>query len=237
MEYIQCTHCGKRYEVSDQIRDAAGQFTTCRSCDEKFLVVIHSGKKHTPEQDDSTVSTGGWDPSLTMPENTPKAATKEVSVEEYLDEDAGDGTEVLLELQAQRKKKNVLYAGAGLVVVALLAGVWFLLQDTNKNQGNIISKQPVKKVTLSAQAQDASNPECRQAAALQWLLDTKIMHTNYTGEAFVRMLKSSAQQTAKIHKVCKSPNLIQDIIAAATKQEKPDWFKAEIEVIQDSRKQ
>lgn len=240
MEYIQCTHCGKRYEVSEPIRAAAGQFTTCKACDEKFLLVVHSGEKLKETASEDMVSTGGWDPSLTMPEDESEDESEDVApenqpVEDYWGDDEDDGAQVLAALQAKRKKKQVMYAMIGLLVCAMVAGAWFFLQDDNQQVATTTNQKSSAKVKLSAKELDMNNAACRQAAAVQWLLDNKVMHTSYSAESFVRMLKLSEEQTAQVHKVCKDTHVTQDIIKAATEQIKPDWFKTEIETILSRR--
>ncbi|MCF6208082.1 MAG: zinc-ribbon domain-containing protein [Ghiorsea sp.] len=236
MEYIQCTHCGKRYEVSEQIRAAAGQFTTCKACDEKFLIVVHSGKRLEETKDEDVISTGGLDPSLTMPEDDSKNITEEDgSVEDFLGDEDDEGAQVLATLQAKRKKQQMMYALVALVVVLILIGGLFFLQESNHQTATMANQQVSTKVQLSAKEIDMNNVECRQAAAMQWLLVSKVMHTSYSAEAFVRMLKLSGQQTEQVHKVCKNTQVIQEIIKAATNKEKPAWFKVEIETIQSRR--
>ena len=236
MEYIQCTHCGKRYEVSEPIRAAAGQFTTCKACHEKFLIVVHSGEKLKETKDDDVISTGGWDPSLTMPEDdSHDVSIEDKSEEDYLDDEDDGGAQVLAALQAKRKKKQMLYMFIALGVCSILAVFWFIFQEDSNQASTTVAQKVSTKVQLSTKKIDMNNAECRQAAARQWLLDSKVMHTNYSAEAFVRMLKLSEQQTAQVRKVCKSVDVTQEIIKAATNKEKPAWFKAEIEAIQSNR--
>jgi hypothetical protein len=69
MEYIECTHCEKRYAVNSQIKASEGEFAKCKSCHDKFLIVIHDSEKieaNQPDEDefDATI---GWNPTLTVP--------------------------------------------------------------------------------------------------------------------------------------------------------------------------
>ncbi|MDQ7002982.1 MAG: hypothetical protein Q9N02_09920 [Ghiorsea sp.] len=236
MEYIQCTHCGKRYEVSEPIRAAAGKFTACKACDEKFLIVVHSEKKLQEIEDEDVAPEGGWDPSLTMPEDENRdVSPKDQAVEDGWGDGEDDGAKILAALQAKRKKKQMMYALIALFVCGIIAGVWFLLQDDSQQVVATTSQKTPVKVQLSAKALDMNNAACREAAAMQWLLDNKVMHSSYSAEDFVRMLKLSEEHTAEIHKLCKDTHVTQDIIKAATEQTKPDWFKAEIENILSRR--
>ncbi|MDX8388380.1 MAG: hypothetical protein R8M46_07605 [Ghiorsea sp.] len=237
MEYIQCTHCGKRYAVSDQIRESEGQFTTCKSCKEKFLMIIHDSEAAKLDNDDSVISTGGWDPSLTMPDEEDRGASGEAgdSEEHLLDDD--DGAQVLAALQAARKKKKRLYILSGLTAAVLISSLWltFMVEDPIAPPATESMSQKVKKQAESAKVQDANNDACKNAAAQQWLIDYKAMHADYTGDEFVRLVKLSGQQTEKVKAACKSLTIIKDIITAATAKEKPSWFKTEIEVMQANR--
>ena len=40
MEFIQCTHCDKKYAVNDRVRAAVDRVINCKICNEKFKVVI-----------------------------------------------------------------------------------------------------------------------------------------------------------------------------------------------------
>jgi len=235
MEYIQCTHCGKRYAVNEQIRAAEGQFTTCKSCDEKFLIAIHSGEKNKAKDDEQVVSTGSWDPSLTMPEEN-AGRTDDVSVEDYLGDAEDDAEEVLAILQAKRKKQRLMYAGGGVLVVLLGVGIWFWLHASGEQAAVTPSTRPAQqKAQLSPRELDMRNDACRHAAALQWLLDSKAMTGQYDGKAFVRLIKSSEKQSDEVRKHCKNPEILRELIAAATRQKQPDWLKDDIAIVTNHR--
>ncbi|MDX8380784.1 MAG: hypothetical protein R8M14_01575 [Ghiorsea sp.] len=68
MQYIKCTHCGKRYAVNEKIIKSEGDFVRCKNCLEKFMIVVHDSEKHGLEtEDDGAEATEGWDPTLTLP--------------------------------------------------------------------------------------------------------------------------------------------------------------------------
>ena len=68
LEYIECTHCGKRYAANDKIRASEGKFVRCKNCLEKFMIVVHdSEKRGIASESDEFDATGGWDPTLTAP--------------------------------------------------------------------------------------------------------------------------------------------------------------------------
>ncbi len=47
MEYIQCTHCGKKYRANDKVRAAIGRKIKCTACQETFPIVIQQYTKKT----------------------------------------------------------------------------------------------------------------------------------------------------------------------------------------------
>jgi len=232
MRYIQCTHCGKRYETSEKIEASVGKFTTCSSCHEKFLIVIQEEEKVLEKE---TV-TGGWDPALTMPVEHDDHLVPDLDLPEDV-EDETSAEDTLKALKAAKKKKLLIYGGIALCI-GILAIIFFMMMDEQQSTRQD-AKQPLKeakKVAQSAQAHDKSSATCRQAAAQQWMIDDHAMHGTYTGDEFVRLLKRSQQQSSEVRKHCKQHNVIAMIIDAATAKEKPQWFSTEIEVIQKSRK-
>ena len=236
MEHIQCTHCGKRYAVSDKVRQSEGQFTTCKSCKEKFLIVIHDGSNEPLVEAPDEISSAGWDPSLTMPSEDDEESEKGRPEEQSLDDD--DGEEVLEALKSERQKKIRLYALIGVVICLILVGIYFLLAgDENKGQSVVqTSSKTEAKIEQSAKIQDENNSDCKTAAASQWLIDYKAMHGEYSGSEFVRLLKVNETQTAIVREHCKNANIIQDIIDAATAGEKPSWIATEINALQANQK-
>lgn len=242
VDYIQCTHCGKRYAVSGEIRDAEGQFTVCQACKEKFIIVVHSPQTKAEKllENEDVVSTGDWDPSLTMPKRDRDDGSEENQPEQFVDnEDDDDGAQIPRALQTSRKKKQRLYIAVGLGGAMLLTTLWFVLMNEEVVAPPERATEAIKNASQMAQSvkvHDANNGECRQAAAQKWLIDYRAMHSNYSGEEFVRILKMSDQQTVKVHQFCKNKTIIQDIVAAATAQEKPDWLKAEIQMLEDNHK-
>jgi len=231
MRYIQCTHCGKRYETSEKIEASVGKFTTCSACNEKFLIVIQEEKVVEKE-----TATSGWDPALTMPVEHDEGLVPDLTLPEDVDDETS-AEDTLKELKAAKKRKLIVYGG--IVLCVGIVGIVFLMmmgeQESTQQDVNQ-SLNEAKKVAQSAQAHDKSSATCRQAAAQQWMIDDHAMHGTYTGDEFVRLLKRSQQQTSEVRKHCKQQNVIAMIIDAATAKEKPQWFSTEIEVIQKSRK-
>ena len=140
MEYIQCTHCGKRYAASDKIKESEGQFVSCSACKEKFLMVVHDEADEPIIESDEAISMEGWDPSLTMPtesEETEDGISEETFGEQSLEDD-NNGAEVLAELQKKRKKKMLLYVFAGLVFFMLSAVLYMTLTEEETVKDKVV---------------------------------------------------------------------------------------------------
>ena len=270
MEYIECTHCGKRYAANEKIHASEGEFVRCKNCLEKFMIVVHdSEKRGLASDDDELGATGDWDPTLTAPPQDAAAlAGHEQSEESEQDiaqpvsesneddsvmewdpsltmptndsENEDDEAEQLSdeEIQAQaeaslaavkqeKKKKIILYSvlGATLVLLALTLYMAFL----GNEEEQAVSTQVETVKHISPEELDKDSPECRAAAARQWLLDYKAMHGNYDAQTFENMLEQSQFRTDDVRKACKAPRLLKNILDTATAGERPDWFAKEIQ--------
>jgi DNA-directed RNA polymerase subunit RPC12/RpoP len=255
LEYIECTHCGKRYAVNSEIRKSVGDFARCKNCFEKFLLVIRDSDDFGIEtQDEGFEATkgwdsaltvpppsdpnnetddgdnGGWDPSLTMPDEAGEQEDTS-SYEPSLDDDQMQekAQETLAVIQAEKRKKLITYIlfGSVLALLALSLYMLFYMEDTTQvvNTHANVSKR------LSAKELDAANLDCRQAAAKQWLLDYQAMHGKYSGKQFVDMLSETEALNQDVKKLCKNKSLLNDIISAATAGNKPEWLAAEINTL------
>ncbi|MDX8394820.1 MAG: zinc-ribbon domain-containing protein [Mariprofundaceae bacterium] len=49
MEYIQCSHCQKKYSVNDKVRASAGKKIRCKACEKPFEIVVLDVQEKTPE--------------------------------------------------------------------------------------------------------------------------------------------------------------------------------------------
>jgi len=68
LQYIKCTHCGKRYAANEKIIKSEGDFVRCKNCLEKFMIVVHDSEKRGVETaNEGFDATEGWDPTLTLP--------------------------------------------------------------------------------------------------------------------------------------------------------------------------
>ena len=190
MDYIECTHCGKQFAITDRVRAAEGKLVPCAACKEKFKIVINSEETTAKSlKRKPMVSDEDWDPQKTMPAPDEKGGSAtQPSDEQSIDDDDEEAAEALAKLQAAKKKKMMIYAGLGLVVLLLL---FFSMMTTDEDEVvqpvAVVKKAAPKKVEIK----DENNPACKQEAAKQWLIDYQAMHGNYSAVEFVRILKRS----------------------------------------------
>jgi len=80
LEYIQCSHCDKKYGVNDKIKAATGKQIRCKHCHAVFDIVIHSDHQSPePQQHEPAASE---QPPETEPETRPANATGSTDINE-----------------------------------------------------------------------------------------------------------------------------------------------------------
>jgi len=119
MEYIQCTHCHKKYRVTDQVRAASGRVVKCKACGEAMKIVIFESPadvapaaqvidsqniKHTDELQDSSP--------------TPPKSRESKPDEKTLNDGRQRHAAAQVSQTAGRKKKITLSAVLGGLIVA-----------------------------------------------------------------------------------------------------------------------
>jgi len=231
LEYIQCTHCNKRYAANDKARAAVGKFTPCRNCKEDFLVVILDTEARGEDQN-ITISSEGWDPSQTMSQVTDHSIVDLAHT--IKEDDTGEearAREVLASMRKEKRNKNVKLLALVLVLLAATVA-YFVTQDDSKLSVSSINQLQAPS-TLTHEEIDANNAECRAAAAQKWITDYTVMHTDYTAEKFVLLLKTSQRQAEKINAACKNKQLIAQLIDAATAKIEPAWIQTDITILRD----
>ncbi len=262
MEYIECTHCGKRYAVNDKIRASEGEFARCKNCLEKFMIVVQDSKERDEDTKEQNLNaTSGWEPTLTAPPHQaimlkaddkktlaedndeveaqeidwdPSLTMPEVEVrneeesETLSDEEAqAKAEQVLASIQQEKKKKLIMFGLLGAVLILLALTLYMVLSGEEK----VIQQQTAFIKRATPQELDQQNTECRIAAARQWLLDYSAMHDNYDTKTFINMVKQSESRVDALSNSCKTPDLSNIILDAATVGDKPEWFAAEIQAI------
>jgi len=125
LEYIQCTHCNKRYAANEKARAAVGKFTPWRNCKEEFLVVILDTEARGEDQN-ITISSEGWDPSQTMSQVTDHSI---VDLSHTIKEDdAGEeeqAREVLATMRKEKRNKQLKLLALVLILLAAAAAYFF----------------------------------------------------------------------------------------------------------------
>lgn len=235
MEYIECTHCGKRYAASERIKSSEGEFVKCKHCQEKFMLVVRDSEKQGLGDDDFDVTTGGWNPTLTVPPTTaedlnatgdwdPSLTMPETDADDAtVDEEQlqADAEASLAAIQKEKKTKQLTYGVFG-VLLALLSLTLYMTWFGDEVQVNqVVQQAPSAPSQISAEQADKNNALCREAAAKQWLIDNKAMHANYTAEKFVEILQQSNAQMAEVKALCRSPLTLKNIITAAVEKKNP----------------
>lgn len=228
MEYIQCSHCDKRYAVSDKARAAVGRFTKCRNCQEDFLVVILNVNSDMANQD-MTMMSGQWDPAKTM---QPKPSQNIIDLADVVDagessEDEAHASAVLENLRYEKKVKNIKLGVLLVLVLVGGAGIYVGLQDEQVD----VATAPVQPaaVALTLEQMDAKSVECRIAASQKWVTDYSVMHLDFTPDTYISLIKRSQRQTEKINAACKTPALLAKLIDSVMAKEKPDWIAVDID--------
>ncbi|MDQ6988817.1 MAG: zinc-ribbon domain-containing protein [Mariprofundaceae bacterium] len=234
MEYIECTHCHKKYGVNDKIRAAAGRDIKCKACQKTFPIVLLGAE--VLEEDLSVVREGGWDPSFTMPTTETQAKGGTAKSQTDTDDDEGD-LAAFVKAEKQKKKLQIQVI-SGLAVFALLILTLFFILGGEPNlvtQVSNITQSAEKKAqqdaVKSSQLEDKDNAECREAAAAQWAIDSQIMHGDYSAEIYVELLQRSQLQSAQVRQLCRDTNIIQHILKSATEAYKPQWFEQELKAL------
>jgi len=187
----------------------------------------HVEEKHLiledPDEESGEIA---WDPTQTMPNM--EAETGYAKGEGLSEEETQAKAAATLKAIQDAKKKKLITIGVSVALAALLAMTLYMALQ---GEQEVVQHQTPVVKRLSPQELDTQNPECRIAAARQWLLDYKAMHERYDAKAFMMMLKQTENRTADVKAVCRNPYLLKDILDAATKGERPEWFASEIQAI------
>jgi len=240
MEYIQCTNCSKKYAANDKVRAAAGKRIKCKACNQTFPIVIYDSASDSgkPREQANPEATLGWHPAKTMPatEKPKPTPSPKKDSEQPESEEGGDDELALLRAVAQKKnKQRQLYITIGLGL-CLLVGValLYLMGDGDVVVAPVAPQERARQQTevVVNKDSDHDSEQCRQAAAEQWMIDFRVMNTEYSSQEYVRMLEQSQAQSAQVREVCANVQVVAEILQSATAKQKPLWFAAEIRALQ-----
>lgn len=122
MEYIQCPHCQKKYNVNEKVRAASGKSIRCKSCQESFEITIFS----TP------VAPSEVENPESKPSNTPSSEAKPTDQSDgetsETEEDKAE-EEPNASVKKEPEQKNIIQIAVTLILgLALIAGLIFAYQ-------------------------------------------------------------------------------------------------------------
>ena len=241
MEYIQCSHCQKKYRVNDQVRAAVGRMVSCKDCGHPIeIVIIDSADEKKDQVENAAVEK---DPD-TAPDTEPKAsipsegATSRASIAK---------ASASLPPEKKRPKKLTISAVLGIVIVAASVYVFYqgrneqmtVLADSAAHQAEVTEEAPrdeplspaepeEKQVTTVDGQPKPFSDSCKQIAASQWLIDYSMTHGTPKSDAYMHMLDQSVSNNAEIRKRCGAARVVSEIVKTAQKGVPPEWLIQQI---------
>jgi len=235
MEYIQCSHCNKKYGVNDKIRAAAGRTIHCKSCGEPFEIELFET------------------PSASMPQTSQPAHAKEKKSEEVMKKDENNNPPITKKKKEKRsresepieKKKFAPSMILGVAIIALSIYVFYQDRSIDIGQPFVATQTPRPKPSVHAPTQLREQEEvsiieskaiahenlskaCKDIAAQEWVMDYTMMHGMPEGNEYISMLDESTQNTAEIRKKCGGASIVQEVLATAKEGSPPEWLKEHV---------
>lgn len=237
MEYIQCSHCNKKYSLNDKVRAAAGRTIPCKGCGESFEIVLFET------------------PTASAPEVSQPAVEKEpvkAGVDETNDHKPQHKqkrrAQQKAELEPTKKKKTSPSMLLGIAIVILSAYLFY--QDRSIDIGapfvatepaepsdypstptGLVYKEEAPKSEPKIPAHKEFSEACKNIAAQQWVMDYTMMHGMPEKGEYTHMLDESMQNTAEIRKKCDGSNTVQEVLATATKGLPPKWLEKHVSAL------
>jgi len=246
MEYIQCSHCHKRYRVNDQVRAAAGRMVTCKDCGNPTEIIILEepdpiGKKKPAAQESS--------PTKKQPTPLKKEEARGASQAEKHDSQA-HAVDSTPERAEKSHRKITLSALLGVCIVAAsIYGFYQGRSPTLPNESATASNQsaefqprptvsPMQAIESNPKTNDpalitAENPKgystaCKEIAANQWILDYSISHGTPQGDEYMRMLERGVNNSAAIRTSCGGSRVVAEVLQTAKEGVPPEWLVQQI---------
>jgi len=220
LEYIQCQHCQKRYNVNDKLRAAAGRKIRCKHCQKAFeIIIIDDGNK--PEQ----------------PEKKEQPARKKLNLQLIISIVLGftlicmsAGAYLyfykpeLFHAPEQQKPQPIIPHN---LVNPMSIHVAPSASEKTKPQAD--RKTRAQHATSSPTGANPSLQVCKDAAAEYWLRTRLLATTRLDSDIYVKLLNMNLAQADEIRRICKDKSLVGKISEAARTDKKPSWIKTEIE--------
>lgn len=239
MEYIQCSHCNKKYGVNDKIRAAAGRTIQCKNCGKSFEIEIFE----TPSPSM---------PQTSQPEHAKESKPEEKESKEVIKEETNNPPitkkkkeKVNPEPEPIEKKKFAPSMILGVAIIAL--SIYVFYQDRHIDIGKpfVATETPRPKPNnhSSAQSGEQEQPSiiksktivhkklskaCKDIAAQQWVMNYTMLHGMPESDEYIHMLDESTQNTAEIRKKCGGASIVQEVLATAKEGSPPEWLKEQV---------
>jgi len=237
MEYIQCSHCHKKYGINDKIRAAAGRQITCKHCQQAFEITIFetpspslpNEKKPVVESTNITAT-----PQEKMPPHKPPKQRRKTTTDPTKTEPINT-----------KKLSPSMLLGVAIIAVSM----YVFYQDRNVEIGQPFvateSPKPTAKASnaVSHREEDSAKREtktivhstlseaCKAISAQEWVIDYTMMHGMPDGNEYVHSIDESIQNTAAIREKCGSSKIVQEVLASAKEGMPPKWLEKHISAL------
>ncbi len=198
MEYIQCTHCHKKYRVNDKVRAAEGRMVACKDCQQPIEIIIQHDEPEAQEQ------------AQTIPEPqkrrniSKRKPPKKVS------------------------HTGMRWLSISLGILLITASIYIFFQGRSEQANALHStpkvSQPAKPSNPTT-ATIAHPKNCKQAAAQQWFSDFAMAHGQQQGTEYMQLLNQSIQSSALVRQYCQHTQVVAEILSAAQQGTPPTWLQ------------
>jgi len=236
MEYIQCSHCNKKYGVNDNVRAAAGRNITCKSCGNPFEIVLFET------------------PSPSMPEINKEAAKNETiestPIEEHnpnIQPKKKRKKPINTKPEPTKKKKISPSMLLGIAIITLSIYVFYQDRSIDIGQPFVATETPrpstkpatalkyKEEAPASTKKQALSHKKlseaCKAIAAQEWVMDYTMMHGMPDSNEYVHSIDESIQNTAEIREKCGSSEIVQEVLASAKQGVPPKWLEMHVSAL------
>ena len=249
MEYIQCTHCSKKYGINDKVRAAAGRSIACKGCGESFeIVIFETPSPSMPEKNQAAAKNEILEPTAKEAKNNNPQPERQETNSTQSEHKKTKVRQTKTRLKDAEKKKLSPSMLLGVAIIAI--SVYMFYQDRSVDIGQPFvatempkpNPKPIEHVALAPEeVVPASAPKafihqelseaCKDIAAQQWVIDYTMMHGIPEKSEYVRMLDEGVQNTAEIREKCGSSSIVQEVLATATKGVPPKWLEMHVSAL------
>ncbi len=205
MEYIQCTHCHKKYRVNEQVRAAEGRMVTCKDCQHPIEIII---------QHDA---------------DTPQEPVQNKPQEEPIQQPRPSRPQRKRQAPQQKKRTGMQWLSLCLGTLLIAASAYIFFQGRSEQAKALhtpthTEQAPVQRA--AAATPNLKHPDsCKQAAAQQWFADFALAHGRQQGTEYMQLLDQSIHSSALVRTYCKHAQVVTEILTAAQHGTPPTWLQ------------